>query len=125
MKQKKAKQQTIVKALGNAFNGMCYFFLHERNGKIQLCVAAAVVALAVGLGVSATDWMALLLCIAMVLGLEMLNSALEKLCDLVQEDFHPVIKTVKDVAAAAVLFASLVAIVIGCIVFLPKITCLL
>ena len=119
------KQQTILKAFRNAFNGMRYFFLHERNGKIQLCVAAAVVALAVGLGVSTTDWIAMLLCIAMVLGLEMLNSALEKLSDLVQEDFHPVIKTVKDVAAAAVLFVSLISIVIGCIVFLPKIIQLL
>lgn len=115
------KQQSILKALGNAFNGMRYFFLHERNGKIQLCVAAAVVGLAVGLGVSTTDWIALLLCIAMVLSLEMLNSALEKLCDLVQEDFHPIIKIVKDVAAAAVLVASIMAIAIGCIVFVPKI----
>lgn len=119
------KQQTIVKAFINAFNGMKYFFLHERNGKIQLCAAAAVVVLAVGLGVSATDWIALLFCIAMVLGLEMVNSALEKLCDLVQEEYHPVIKTVKDVAAAAVLFASIVAAIIGCIVFVPKIIQLL
>jgi len=115
------KQQTILKAFINAFNGMKYFFLHERNGKIQLCVAAAVVALAVGLGVSTTDWIALLVCIAMVLSLEMLNSALEKLSNLVQEDYHPVIKTVKDVAASAVLFASLIAAIIGCIIFLPKI----
>ncbi len=117
--------QTIPKAFTNAFNGMKYFFLHERNGKIQLCVAAAVVGLAVGLGVSATDWIALLVCIAMVLSMEMLNSALEKLSDLVQEDYHPVIKTVKDVAAAAVLFASFIAAIIGCIIFLPKIVHLL
>jgi diacylglycerol kinase len=119
------KQQTIVEAFINAFNGMKYFFLHERNGKIQLCAAAAVVALAVGLGVSTTDWIALLVCIAMVLGLEMMNSALEKLSDLVQEDYHPVIKIVKDVSAAAVLLASIIAAIIGCIVFLPKIIQLL
>ena len=119
------KQQTIVKAFINAFNGMKYFFLHERNGKIQLFAAAAVVALAVGLGVSTTDWIALLVCIAMVLGLEMMNSALEKLSDLVQEDYHPVIKIVKDVSAAAVLFVSIIAAIIGCIVFLPKIIQLL
>ena len=119
------KQQTIVKAFINAFTGMKYFFLHQRNGKIQLCAAAAVVALAVGLGVSTTDWIALLGCIAMVLGLEMVNSALEKLSDLVQEDYHPVIKIVKDVSAAAVLFVSIIAAIIGCLVFLPKIIQLL
>jgi diacylglycerol kinase len=118
-------KQTIVRAFINAFNGMKYFFLHERNGKIQLCAAAAVVALAVGLGVSTTDWIALLICIAMVLGLEMMNSALEKLSDLVQEDYHPVIKNVKDVSASAVLFASIIAAIIGCIVFIPKIIQLL
>ncbi|MBC7587491.1 MAG: diacylglycerol kinase, partial [Chitinophagaceae bacterium] len=52
------KQQPILKAFINAFNGMKYFFLHERNGKIQLCIAATVVVLAIGLGVSTTDWMA-------------------------------------------------------------------
>jgi diacylglycerol kinase len=114
------KKQTILKAFVHALNGMRYFFLHERNGKLQLCAATAVVALGFGLRVSATDWLALLLCIALVLSLEMLNSALEKLCDLVQEEFHPVIKTVKDVAAAAVLFACLIAAIIGCIIFLPK-----
>lgn len=115
------KQQPILKAFINAFNGMKYFFLHERNGKIQLCIAATVVVLAIGLGVSTTDWIALLICIAMVLSMEMLNSALEKLSDLVKKDYHPVIKTVKDMAASAVLFVSLIAAIIGCMIFLPKI----
>ncbi len=121
MKQK----QTILQALYFACNGMRYFFLHERNATIQLSIAAIVVIIAVGFGISTSEWIAILFCIAMVLCLEMVNTALEKLCDVVQEDFHPVIKTVKDIAAGAVLMTSLVSIAIASIIFLPKIFSLL
>ena len=107
-------------ALMHAFNGMKYFFLHERNGKIQLCCAIATMLLAMGVGVPAMQCALLLLCIALVIGMEMLNSALEKLCDVVQKEYHPAIKIVKDVAAGAVLWASLFAAAIGLYILLPK-----
>ena len=115
------KQQKFLAAFKNAFNGLWYFFLHERNGKIQCCAAVLVVILAAVLGVTATQWIILLLCIGAVLSLEMINSAVEKLCDIVHEDYHPVIKIIKDVSAAAVLFTSIISAVIGIIIFLPKI----
>jgi diacylglycerol kinase len=114
------KQQTFIQSVKHALNGMTYFFLHERNGKLQLCIAITVVTIAVGLGVSTTEWGTLLLCIAFVISAEMVNSAIERLCDVVQEEYHPVIKIVKDVAAGAVLFISIVAVIIGCIIFFPK-----
>jgi len=114
------KQQKILAAFKNAFEGLWYFFLHERNGKIQLCAAILVIVLAICLGVSVTEWLALLLCIGAVLSLEMVNSAIEKLCDLVHKEYHPVIKIIKDVSAAAVLFASIISIAIACFIFLPK-----
>jgi undecaprenol kinase/diacylglycerol kinase (ATP) len=112
-------------ALVHAFNGMKYFFLHERNGRIQLCCAGAVLLLAKGLGVPAMQCALLLLCIAMVIGLEMLNSALEQLCNVVQKEYHPVIKSIKDMAAGAVLWASVFAAAIGLYVLLPKLFYLL
>lgn len=115
------KQQNIFSAFANAFNGLRHFFLHERNGRIQGCAAIVVVGFAVWLHVSAGEWLVILLCIAAVLCLEMLNSAVEKLCDIVHEEYHPVIKIVKDVAAGAVLFASIISIIIALIIFLPKI----
>lgn len=117
--------QKFFKSFAYAFNGIKYFFLHERNGRVQLFIAAAVVAAAVGLKLAAIEWIAVLLCIAMVMGLEMLNSALEKLCDEVHEEYHPKIKIIKDVAAGAVLWVSIVSAVIGCIIFIPKIIALL
>ncbi len=65
--------------------------------------------------------MAVLLCSGSVLCLEMLNSALEKLADIVEPAFHPQIKIVKDVAAGAVLLASIMSAIIGTIIFLPEI----
>lgn len=115
------QQQTFIQSVKHALNGMTYFFLHERNSKLQLCITITVVAIAFGLGVSTTQWIILLLCFALVLGAEMLNTAIERLCDVVQEEYHPVIKIVKDVAAGAVLFVSIITVVIGCIIFFPKI----
>src|SRR4051812_11726502 len=115
------KRQTIFSAFRHAFNGLWYFFMHERNGKVQ-CIAA-ICAICCGwlLAISAAQWVCILLCIGAVLSLEMINSALEKLCDVVQEDCHPTIKIVKDVAAGAVLWASVVSVIIKCFIYLPKI----
>jgi len=118
-------RQALNKTFSTAFNGLGYFFKTERNGKIQLAVAAFTMLFAFYLQVSATEWIFILLCIAAVIGLEMMNSALEHLCNHVHEAYHPSIKIIKDVAAGAVLFASIASSVIGLIIFIPKIFLLL
>jgi len=117
----KQHNTSFLKACSHAFNGMKLFFLHERNGKIQLGIAIITLIAAGLLGISSAEWVAILFCIALVISLEMLNSALEKLCDVVQEEYHPVIKIIKDVAAAAVLWSSIASAIIGAIILLPKI----
>lgn len=119
------KQQTLLQSFGNAFKGMQVFFLKDRNGKIHLAATLAAIALGFALNINATEWVAVLFCIALVMGLEMINAAIEKLCDLVQQEFHPAIKFIKDVSAAAVLWASIISVVIACIIFIPKIIQLL
>ena len=112
--------QNILRAFTHAFNGMKYFFLHERNGQIQLVVAAMVTALSMVVHLSPIEWIIVLICIAIVIGFEMLNTAIENLCNMVQEEYHPLIKIIKDVAAAAVLWVSIISVIIGLIIFLPK-----
>jgi len=70
-------------------------------------------------GVSRMEWAVLLLCIALVIGLEMLNSSVERICNMYTTDFHPAIKIIKDLAAAAVLWAALMAFLVGLIIFVP------
>lgn len=119
------KQQSLIKAFSNAFKGMQTFFLQDRNGKIHLAATLAAIALSFALGITAAEWVAVLLCIGLVMALEMINAAIERLCDVVQKEFHPPIKFIKDISAAAVLWASIISAVIACIIFIPKIIQLL
>ncbi len=63
--------------------------------------------------------MALLLCTGLVISLEMLNSAIERICNMYTTEFHPAIKIIKDIAAAAVLWSALISLVVGLLIFLP------
>ena len=115
------KQVMLTQAFGFAFYGLFLFMKKERNGKIQLAIAVLAIACSVALQISGQQWISVLLCIAAVLSLEMLNSAIEKLCDFIHPGYHPTIKIIKDVAAGAVLWTSIISAVIGGIIFLPKI----
>lgn len=111
----------FLKGFLYAFNGLVVFFRHERNGTIQLVVAVLVVLLGGVLHISALEWIILLGCIATVLSFEMINSAIEKLCNLVHPKYHPAVKVIKDISAGAVLWVSVSSGIIGFIIFLPKI----
>lgn len=115
------KQQNIFSSFRHAFNGMFHFFLKDRNGEIHLFAALLACALGIYFEISINEWIAILLCIGLVIALEMMNAAVEKLCDHVHAELHPVIKAVKDISAAAVLWAAIISAVIGCIIFIPKI----
>jgi len=114
-------QNKTRNAFVNAFAGLRYFFRHERNGRIQAVLGICAVALAAFLHISSLEWAVILICIGSVLSLEMLNSGLEKLCDLVQPGFDMQIKKIKDMAAGSVLWASLISTIIAVVIFLPKI----
>lgn len=115
------KQIALTKAFGFAFYGLFLFMKSERNGKIQMAISVLVISAGIALQITAHEWIIVLLCIAAVLSLEMLNSAIEKLCDLVYEEYHPTIKIIKDVSAGAVLWTAIVSAIIAFIIFLPKI----
>lgn len=99
--------------------GIKHFFAHERNGKIQTVIGITVIVLGITTSISSFQWLLVLFCIGLVISLEMINSAIEKYCDLVTTDFHPGIKIIKDVAAGAVLVASIFSLIIGLIIFIP------
>jgi diacylglycerol kinase (ATP) len=102
-----------------ALQGWVAFFSKEKHGQIQAVVALLVVAAGIYFSLSNTEWLFVLGCIGMVLSLEMLNTAIEKLADQTHPEHHPQIGLVKDVAAGAVLWASVMSVVVGCIIFWP------
>lgn len=102
-----------------AFTGIYNFFRSERNGQIQGVMAMVVCIAGAVLHIRRMEWVALLLCMLIVISLEMINSSIERLCDLHSVDYHPAIKHIKDVAAGAVLWAALFTAITGAIVFIP------
>lgn len=92
----------------------------QPNARIHLVATVVVVALAIAVGLSAGEWVAIILVIALVWTAEGFNTALESLCDLVSSEHDPLIGRAKDIAAAAVLISSIGAAVVGLIVFVPK-----
>lgn len=112
---------SFLKGFLYAFNGLTVFFANERNGRIQLLIAIVVVLLGLLLPVTTMEWIVLLTCIGFVLSLEMINSAIEKLCNLVHPEYNAAVKIIKDISAGAVLWVSAVSLIIGIIIFLPKI----
>lgn len=112
---------SFVKSFRYALKGIVYAFVTERHMMIHSLMAIIVIFCGYYFHVNKFEWLILLLVIAMVLTLEMVNTAIEKVVDLVTDDYHVLAKYAKDVAAGAVLLASLFAIVIGCIIFIPYI----
>jgi diacylglycerol kinase len=115
----------VLKSFVFAFHGLKDCLLHEKNFQVQLVIALMVAAAGFFLSLSSIEWMIILICFAMVLSLEIINSAIEKLCDLVCPTFNLTIKKVKDMSASAVLFSAIITFIVGCIIFLPKIKMLL
>ena len=111
--------KTFFRSVEFALQGVKQFFSRDRNGKIQTVIGITAIILGCIVSLSSVQWLLVLFCIGLVISLEMINSAIEKYCDLVTTDFHPGIKVIKDVAAGAVLIASLMSLVIGLIIFIP------
>ncbi len=111
----------MKKVFAAAINGIVHSFRTEGNFKIQLAATVIVVLLGFFFNITQTEWFVIILCCMIVLALELMNTTIEKLCDMISKDFHPVIKIVKDTAAGAVLVSSIGSAVAGAAIFGPLI----
>jgi diacylglycerol kinase len=111
----------LLRSFGYAFEGVAYIFRTQRNARIEIAVAIAAVAAATWLGISSVEWAVLVLTIAVVLALEWINTALELAVSLASPEQNPSAKAAKDVAAACVLLAAASSVVIGLLLFAPRI----
>lgn len=104
-----------------AIEGIITALKDQPNLKFQVCIALIVLSLGYYFSISKTEWSIVILTIGFVLTFELTNTAIEEIVDSFTDQVHPAAKKAKDVAAAAVLIASLTAAIIGFLVFLPKI----
>ena len=118
---KREKKPPLRKTFGYAFEGILTGIRKERNMRIHTAAMILVVFFGTVLGLSATEWCICLVLFGLVMALELVNTAVEAVVDLVTEERKPLAKTAKDTAAGAVLIAAIMAAVIGCIIFLPKV----
>ncbi|MFA6429258.1 MAG: diacylglycerol kinase family protein [Patescibacteria group bacterium] len=115
------KQPSLTKSFAHAWRGMHLTFQAERNFRIQIAVGLAVILCSWAFPLTHTERLVLLIVTMMVIVLELLNTAVERLVDLMKPRLIDVAGDIKDVMAGAVLLASLFAIVIGVAIFSPHI----
>ena len=102
-----------------ALNGLAHVFKKERNFKIHLIAFISVIILGWWFQIKAIEWIAILIASVLVLAFEIINTAIEILCDFVHPEEDLKIGRIKDVSAASVLICAMMSGVIGLIVFIP------
>jgi len=110
-----------IESFGFAFNGLKILIKEEHNSRIHLFVAIVIVIVSFIFQISSSEWILILFSISFVLVTEIINSAIENISDFISPEKHNSIKKIKDLAAAAVLISSITALIVGLIIFLPKI----
>ena len=110
-----------LKSIKYAVKGAVKLVTTEHSVMVQFSIGVAMIFAGIFFEISATEWMFQTLAIGLVLCIEGLNTAVEKIADFIHPEYHEKIGFIKDIAAGAVFFAALTAIAIGAIIYVPKI----
>ncbi|MBA4276136.1 diacylglycerol kinase family protein [Flavobacterium sp.] len=109
-----------LKSVTYAFNGAVKLITTEHSIMVQFSIAILMTIAGFCLNITATEWLFQTLAIGLVMSVEGLNTAIEKIADFVHPNYHESIGFIKDISAGAVFFAAITAIVIGLIIYVPK-----
>ena len=115
------KNKKLINSFKYAFTGMWSAYKSERNMKIHIAVAILVILFGIFLQISTYEWLACIVCFAMLIGAEMFNTAIETVVDIAMPKKDERAKKAKDVAAGGVLVFAIGSAIIGSIIFIPKI----
>lgn len=111
----------LLASFGYAFAGLAHCFRTQRNFRIHISIALLAALMGYFLGLSFVEWATFATMVTLVLAAEMVNTMVEALVDLVTQDYNPLAKVAKDVAAGVVLLTAMGSVVVGLLVFLPKV----
>ncbi len=103
-----------------AFDGFKVLLKHEHNARVHLVFTAFAVAMGTILKISAVEWALVVFAIGFVFVTEILNTCIEEVCDFICAEQNSKIKKIKDLAALAVLFSVISAVIVGLVIFVPK-----
>lgn len=116
---KREKKEPLKKSFGYAFEGIFTGIRKERNMKIHCLAVIAVTAAGTFFRIRPVEWCICILLFGLVISLELVNTSVEAVVDLVTEERKPLAKIAKDTAAGAVLVAAIMSVIAGCIIFIP------
>lgn len=111
----------FLKSFVYAFNGIFTSIKNERNIKIHIVIMILVIIFGIILKISKTEWLICIILFGLVISMELINSAIEKVVDLVTKEKNEQAKIIKDTAAGAVLVTAIAAAIIGFMIFVPYI----
>jgi diacylglycerol kinase (ATP) len=109
-----------LKSIGFALKGAIKLITTEHSIMIQSSVSVLMIIAGFYFNITTTEWLFQTLAIGLVLSIEGLNTAVEKIADFIHPEYHSRIGFIKDIAAGSVLFAAFTAIAIGLIIYVPK-----
>ena len=122
MKEKKESFfSNRIKSIGYAYNGAIQLLKTEASIKIQFFIAIAMTIAGFFFNISTSEWIVQFLAIGMVMSVEGINTAIEEIADFMHPERHEKIGLIKDIAAGAVFIAGVFAIIVGFIIYIPKI----
>lgn len=117
----KQECKKLINSFKYAIEGFISSFKTERNMKIHILAMILVIALGAYLKLTPTEWCIIAFAIALVIGAELFNTAIETIVDMISPQKNPKAKLIKDISAAAVLALAIGAAIVGLIIFIPKI----
>ncbi len=121
IKNLKKKRKKLINSFKYAFNGLAEAWKKEQNIKIHVLIMIFVIIAGFLLKISIAEWIVCLILFAMVISLELINTAIEITVDIAMPKINEKAKFAKDISAGAVLFSAIISAIIGIIIFLPKI----
>lgn len=110
----------FFKSFTYAFAGIAHAFRTQRNLRVELAIALAVIVAGIAFAITAVEWAVIIVCIGMVVSAELINTVAELAVDLLVREFHPTAKIAKDAGAGAVLVAALASVGVGIAIFGPR-----
>ncbi len=120
MSNKETFLKNRLKGIGYAVKGAWLLLKNEASIKVQVAIAVLVTIAGFYFKISTNEWVLQTLTIAIVLSTEGLNTAIEEIADFIHPEYHPKIGYIKDIAAGAVFFTAIAALIVACIIYIPK-----
>ncbi|GAM15214.1 diacylglycerol kinase [Mesobacillus selenatarsenatis SF-1] len=117
----KQRKHPLASSFKFGFEGIAAAAAKERNVQIHLAISVIVILSGFIFSINKYEWIAIILSIGGMVSMEMINTAIERTVDMYTKEYHPLAKQAKDIAAGAVLVFAIASVMIGIIIFLPRI----